>query len=123
MAKNSVKLVSRFPAVKEAGHEAVRHAVTIALNAGEAEAEKRLESIDNDRGYELPIDIGQQSIGFQSGKIYYDHFYGKWFEYGTARWSALPFMRPAHRKMRKVFITLMGAEFEGWVRRRASVRR
>lgn len=123
MAKPTMKLESRFPAVKDAAHDLVRHARDLALNAGEAEAEKRLERIDDTRGYELPIDVKQENIGFQSGRIFYEPFFGKWFEYGTVRIPAAPFMRPAHRRMRKVFVGVMGVEFEGWVKRRARVRR
>jgi len=122
-AKPRVKLESRFPAVKEAAHDAVRAARTLALNVGEAEAEKRLERIDDTRGYELPIDIGQENIGLQSGRIFYEPWWGRFFEYGTVRIPAAPFMRPAHTKMRKTFITVMGTNFEGWVRKRARVRR
>jgi hypothetical protein len=123
MARPRMKLESRFPAVKVAAHDAVRRSRDLALNAGEGEAEKRLERIDDDRGYELPIDVKQENIGFQSGRIYYEPFYGKWFEYGTVRIPAAPFMRPAHRKMRKVFKDTMADDFEGFVRRKARVRR
>lgn len=122
-AKSKMKLESRFPAAKEAAHDAVRHARDLALNAGELEAEKRLERIDDTRGYELPIDIGQENIGFQSGRIFYEPWWGKFFEYGTVRIPAAPFMRPAHRRMRKVFVTAMGGDFDGFVRRKARVRR
>lgn len=123
MARNRVRLESRFPAAVAASHALVRHARDLALNAGEAEAEKRLERVDDARGYDLPIDVGQQTTGFQSGKIFYEPWYGRFFEYGTVRIPAAPFMRPAHRKMRKVFIGEMGGSFEGWVKRRAFVRR
>jgi HK97 gp10 family phage protein len=122
-AKNRVKLESRFPAVKEAAHDAVRAARDLALNVGEGEAEKRLERIDDQRGYELPIDIEQEHTGFQSGRIFYSQWYGRFFEYGTVRIPAAPFMRPAHRKMRKTFLASMGEDFDGFVKRRASVRR
>lgn len=123
MARNKTKLVSRFPAVKEAAHDAVRHARDLALNAGELEAERRLEKIDDSRGYELPIDIEQQNLGHQSGKIVYDQWYGRFFEYGTVNIPASPFMRPANRKMRKVFKDEMAENFEGYVSRRAKVAR
>jgi HK97 gp10 family phage protein len=123
LAKNKVTLRSNFPAVKKAGHEVVAMARDLALNVGEGEAEKRLERIDDTRGYDLPIDIKQEKLGFQSGRIYYEPWYGRFFEYGTAHIPAASFMRPAHRKMRKVFIGAMGTHFEGWVRRRAGVRR
>jgi HK97 gp10 family phage protein len=123
VAKSRMRVESRFPAVKDAAHDLVRHARDLALNAGEGEAEKRLERIDDTRGYELPIDIHQDKIGFQSGRIFYEPFYGRWFEYGTVYIPAAPFMRPAHRKMRKTFVGEMGDNFEGWVKRRAGVRR
>jgi len=120
--KNKIVLESRFPAVKEAAHDLVRSARSAALNAGEHEAEKRLERIDDTRGYELPIDIGQENIGHQSGRIFYDPWYGRFFEYGTVRIPAAPFMRPANRKMRAVFLGMMGDELEGFIRRRAKIR-
>jgi HK97 gp10 family phage protein len=122
MAKNHMRIESRFPAVKAAAHEAVRHARDKALDAGEHEAERKLELVDNSRGYDLPIDVGQENIGFQSGRIFYEPWYGRFFEYGTVRIPASPFMRPAHRKMRKVFKDDMGDNFENFVRRRARVR-
>lgn len=118
---SKTKLISRFPAAKAAAHDVVRHARDLALNVGEGEAEKRLERIDDTRGYNLPIDIGQEKTGFQSGRIFYDPWYGRFFEYGTVNIQAAPFMRPAYRKMRKVFIAEMGANFEGWIKRRARV--
>lgn len=122
MAKSRMRLESRFPAVKDAAHDAVRHARDLALNVGEGEAEKRLERLDDSRGYELPIDVGQEKTGFQSGRIFYDPWYGRFFEYGTATIPAGPFMRPAHRKMRKAFLESMGDDFPGFIRRKARVR-
>lgn len=122
MARARTKLESKFPAVKAAAHDVVRHARDLALNVGEAEAEKRLERVDDTRGYELPINVEQENIGMQSGRIFYEPWYGRFFEYGTVRIPAAPFMRPAHRKMRKTFVSVMGGEFEGWVKRRARVR-
>lgn len=122
MARSRVKIESRFPAVKEAAHDLVRHSRDRALNAGEAEAEKRLERIDDTRGYELPINIEQETTGFQSGRIFYEPWYGRFFEFGTVHIPAASFMRPASRKMRKTFVDEMADEFPGWVRRRARVR-
>ena len=121
-AKTRLKIESRFPAVKEAAYEAVVHARDAALDEGEAEAEKRLERIDDTKGYELPINIEQRTIGHQSGLIEYNEWYGRFFEYGTVFINASPFMRPAHRKMRKRFIAELDDNFEGWVRRKARVR-
>jgi hypothetical protein len=124
LARPRTKLVSKFPEVKDSMRDAIRVASELALNTGEGEAEKRLERIDDTRGYELPIDIKQDrdSDGL-GGKIYYEPFYGRWFEYGTVRIPAASFMRPAHRKMRKTFLETMGPTFDGFVKRRARVRR
>lgn len=119
--KAKLKLVSRFPAAKEGAYDAVKNARRLALNAGEGEAEKRLERLDDTRGYELPIDVDQENIGHQSGRIFYDNWYGKFFEYGTTYIPASPFMRPASRKMRKVFLAEMGDKLEGFIGRRARV--
>jgi HK97 gp10 family phage protein len=123
MAKSKVKLVSNFPAVKKAGTEFVRKAVDDALEQGQQTANQRIERNDARRDYNLPADVNQERVGFQSGKITYDHWWGRFFEYGTVFIPAVPFMRPAHRVMRKTFIGMMGSEFEGWVKRRAGVRR
>jgi HK97 gp10 family phage protein len=123
MAKPKYRLESKIPQVKDSMHDAVRVAVDLALNTGEGEAEKRLERIDDTRGYELPIDIGQdKSAAGMTGRIFYEPWYGRFFEYGTARIQAGPFMRPANRKMRKQFLETMGPTFEGFVKRRARVR-
>jgi hypothetical protein len=123
LAKPRTKLVSKFPEVKDSMRDAIRTASTLALNVGEGEAEKRLERIDDTRGYELPIDVGQDrdSDGL-GGKIYYAPWYGRFFEYGTVRIPAASFMRPANRKMRKAFLATMPDTFEGFVKRRARVR-
>lgn len=123
MAKQKSTLRSSFPAAKRAKTQFVATAVDAALKAGEETANQKIERTDAARDYNLPADVDHERIGFQSGKIVYDHFYGRWFEYGTPHIQPMPFMRPAHRKMRKVFIGLMGTEFEGWVKRKAQVRR
>jgi HK97 gp10 family phage protein len=123
MARPRTKLVSKIPQVKDSMHDAVRVAVDLALNVGEGEAEKRLERIDDTRGYELPIDIGQdKTAGGMGGKIFYEPWYGRFFEFGTVRIPAASFMRPANRKMRKAFLASMPETFEGFVKRRARVR-
>jgi len=122
MAQSSIKLESNFPAAKKAAWETAQHARELALNMGEAEAEKRLERIDDTHGWELPIDVGQENIGHQSGRIFYEPWYGRFFEYGTTRIPASPFMRPAHRKMRKVYLAAMGGELQRFINRKARVR-
>lgn len=121
-AKARLRIESRFPAVKQAAYEAVRAARDNALNVGEGEAERRLERIDDTKGYDLPIDVGQETLGHQSGRIFYEPWYGRFFEYGTVFIDATPFMRPASRKMRKRFIDDMAGDFEGWVRRKTRMR-
>jgi hypothetical protein len=123
MAKTKVRLESNFPAAKRAAFDAVRHARDKALVDGEATANQKIERADARLDYNLPADVNKENIGFQSGKISYDHFYGRWFEYGTVFIKASPFMRPAHRKMRKTFLSFMGDDFEGWIKRRAEVRK
>jgi HK97 gp10 family phage protein len=123
MAKPKYRLESKIPQVKDSMHDAVRVAVELALNTGEGDAEKRLERIDDTRGYELPIDIGQdKSDAGMTGKIFYEPWYGRFFEFGTPTIPAASFMRPANRKMRKQFLGTMGPTFEGFVKRRARVR-
>ena len=117
-SRNRVVLESRFPAVKKGMHDAVQHARDRALDEGEAEAEKRLERANDARGYNLPMEIEQEKTGFQSGLIRYEPFYGKWFEYGTVYIAPAPFMRPAHRKMRRRFLDEMGDEAPKFIRRR-----
>lgn len=121
MASN-VRIVSRFPAATAAAHEVVRLARDQALLAGENEANDRISRNDMALGYDLPADVTKETIGFQSGKIVYEHFYGHFFENGTVHIPAIPFMRPASRKMRTVFKAVMGSQFEPWITRRASVR-
>lgn len=121
MAKKRLSLESNFPAAKRAGWEAVQAARKAALDAGEHTAETRLERIDDSRGYELPIDVQQENIGHQSGRIFYPQWYGRFFEYGTTYIHAQPFIRPAHRQMRKVFLAEMDG-LDRFISRRAKVR-
>ena len=118
MAVNKTKLVSRFPEVKRGSWDAARSAVKHALDVGEHEAERKLEAIDDTRGYNLPINIGQWMLGHQSGMIFYEPWWGRFFEYGTVRIPAASFMRPAHRKMRKAFLEDMHGDVEKFIRRR-----
>lgn len=121
-AKPKMRLVSKFPEVKRASREITQLAITQATLAGQNKADDRIASNDMKTGYNLPIDT-QKDVRPMQGRITYDHWWGRFFEYGTVYIPAVPFMRPANREMRKVFTTIMGKEFEGWVRRRAGVRR
>ena len=116
--RNRIHLESRFPAVKKGMHDAVQHARDRALDEGEAEAEKRLERANDSRGWNLPTEIEQEKTGHQSGLIRYGEFFGKWFEFGTVHIAPYPFMRPAHRKMRRRFLDEMGDEAPKFIRRR-----
>jgi HK97 gp10 family phage protein len=118
---SKITMKSNIRAVKKAAHGGVDEAIKKALDAGEAEAEKRLERVDDTKGYNLPIDISQEH-GPLNGKIEYAEWYGRFFEYGTVFIPASPFMRPAHRKMRSVFKSVMADDFEGYIRRHAGVR-
>ena len=126
-SKNRIHVESRFPAVKRAAYETVQLARELALDAGEEIAHRKVEQLNDSRGYNLPEDnIGQQKIGFQSGKVYIggsDEFWWRFFEYGTVRIIAHPMIRPASRAMRKVFLGTMGSQLDGFIRRKASVRR
>ena len=117
-SKNKVTLTSRFPAAKRGMWEAVSAARDKALNEGEAEAEKRLERANDAHGWNLPMDIEQEKTGHQSGLIRYPDWWGKFFEYGTVYIQPAPFMRPAHRKMRKVFRDELGEEAPKWIRKK-----
>jgi hypothetical protein len=119
------RVVSRFPAVKEAAYEAVQVARELALAAGEEVAIQKVQQLNDSRGYNLPEDnIGKEKIGFQSGKVYIgakDEFWWKFFEYGTRYIVAFPLIRPASRTMRKVFLAEMGGHLDRFVRARARV--
>jgi len=120
--KSRVVLTSNFAKVKRVADEFVEDAVGKALDEGEAEAEKRLERANNAFGWNLPMEIEQDRFGMD-GRISYPEFYGIFFEYGSVHLPAAPFMRPAHRRMRKRFVDEMQDDFEGWIRRKAGIRR
>jgi hypothetical protein len=122
MAKKSrMRLESKFPEVKRANRDAVKKAIQLAVNVGEGEAEKRLERIDDSRGYELPIDVKSEARD-DDGRILYEPFYGIFFEYGTPTIPAASFMRPGHRKMKKAFLDDLPGIVDGFIGRRARVR-
>lgn len=119
MAKHT-KLVSHFPQAKRAARDGFQKAIELGTNVMEGEAEKRLERIDDTRGYELPIDI-QQETSDQEGRIFYPHFYGRFFEYGTVYIPASPFMKGAHRKGKKAFLDEVHQKLDGYIQRRAGI--
>ena len=115
MAKSGMdtKLYSRFPAAKEAAYEMVQRSRELALAAGKETAIRKVQQLNDTRGYDLPEDkIDKEYIGFQSGRVFIgggDEFWWRFFEYGTVYWPAFPMIRPASRVMRKIFL----AEMEG----------
>lgn len=118
MAKSRVILRSNFRAVSAGAQDAMQDAIRKATDEMEDTAERAIERANNTRGWNLPEDI-QQETSADDGKISYDHFFGRWFEYGTVYIPPAPFMRPAHRKGRARLISELDDNFEGWIRRRA----
>jgi HK97 gp10 family phage protein len=114
-------MTSRFPEAKKGARD--------AFDARDQESAGRWgggsgETVGADRRHEglRPPDRHRPVAVKDSGQIEYDPWYGRFFEYGTVYIPASPFMRPAHRKMRKVFKDEMGANFEPWVRKRTGWR-
>src|SRR6266487_2890822 len=105
-SKNKIHIESRFPAAKEAAYETVRLARELALAAGKETAIRKVQALNDSRGYNLPEDeIDSEKIGFQSGRVFIggsDEFWWRFFEYGSANLAAFPMIRPASRVMRKV---------------------
>lgn len=120
-----VKIVSRFPAVKEAAYETVAYARDLALAAGKETAIRKVQQLNDQRGYNLPEDeIDSEKLGFQSGRVFIggaDEFWWKWFEYGNINIAAFPMIRPASRVMRKVFLAEMEGTLDKFISRRARV--
>jgi hypothetical protein len=111
---SKVIVQSRF---REAGvwatrktHDAVDH----ALDEGQKKADTGIEKINASQGYQLPASTEKEGTGYHSGLIKYPEFYGQFFEFGFYSVPPMPFMRPAHRVMRKVFKTDMGNLFRGF---------
>lgn len=123
---------SDFPAVKRAAWETVQEARELWLETGQETGEKKAADQAATRGYALQVGIDKERLGFQSARISAVTHTSKWgddpwilrfFEYGTVRIPAMPFMRPAARKANKTFVVHLGSQLEGKIRRRASVRR
>jgi HK97 gp10 family phage protein len=119
---NKVKIVSNFPAVKKAAYETVQHSRELALAAGKETAIRKVEQLNEQRGYNLPEDeIDKENIGFQSGRVFIgggDEFWWRFFEYGTAYIPAFPMIRPASRVMRKIFLAEMEGTLDRFIKAR-----
>ena len=126
MAKNRIHVESRFPAVKRAAYETVQLARMLALDAGEEVAHRKVEKLNDERGYNLPEDnIGQEKVGFQSGRVYIggdDEFYWRFFEYGTVHITAFPMIRPAGKAMNTVYQATIIGNLGKEIERRAKVK-
>jgi len=123
MAKPKMKLVSNFKAAEKAGHEAVAMAIHHAVDEGQETAAKRLDMQAGKRGYDLQGSDVEKEAWAKDGAIWVSPWWYRFFEYGTVHIQAMPFIRPGHRRMRKVFIAAMGVDFGKWVSRRAKLRR
>jgi hypothetical protein len=122
LVANKTKLVSRFPAAKEAAYETVRVARELALAAGKETAIRKVQALNDQRGYNLPEDeIDKENIGFQSGRVFVGPWFMRFFEYGTVYLPAFPMIRPASRVMRKVFLAEMEGTLQKFISRRARV--
>lgn len=119
--KPQVRIINnRFNHVRKQAITETAAAVRAAVAVGEAEAKNRLQRGESQRGYSLNTlydTIHQESDGTLRGKVVAgggDAWYGRLFEYGTVYITAIPFMRPASRKMRKTFMLEMGGLFKGF---------
>lgn len=132
MARKQMTIQSSFPAVKKAAWETVQIARERWLDVAEDTAQSRVEDQAATRGYELQVGIEGERIGFQSARIFAathssrwgnDPWFLRFFEYGAVHIAAMPFMRPAARKANREFVSVMGADLEGRIRRRTGRRR
>ena len=55
------------------------------------------------RDYNLDPGAVKSRVDMLDGGIGVDEFYWRWFEYGTVKLQAMPFIRPGYRAMRKTF--------------------
>ena len=121
--KNQIKLTSNFHAAKKAGNDAIEDLINKATDEMHDKAQLRLQQGAEKRGYDLdPGDIEKETFG-KDGKITFKQWWGRFFEYGTIYIQAVSFMRPGHRAGRKYIKDKAPDIFEGWFRRKASVRR
>lgn len=114
MAQNRVVLRSRFKEAIDWADDKTKDAVDKALDAGEREANIRIEKTNARRGYNLPADVTKHETGTKGGYIEHPRWEMRFFEFGTVFIDAAPFMRPGHRKLRSVFKDETGDLFKGW---------
>lgn len=112
---SKVIVVSRIPDAGRHASKRTREAVEKAVDAGETEANIRIERGNASRGWNIATTVEGEVFGSgKSGKIEWPEFYGRFFEYGFYSEPAMPVIRPGHRKMRKVFKEEMGSLFQGF---------
>ena len=123
--KTQVRIINnRFKHVTGQAIDGTRDAVNKAIDAGEAEAKSRLSRGESQRGYALNTlydSIKSEKTGTLQGRVKAggdEAWWGRFFEFGTVHIAPIPFMRPASRKMRKVFKDEMGDIFKGYSSRR-----
>jgi HK97 gp10 family phage protein len=118
---NKVKLQSNFLAARSAGRSAISELIEQGTEAIQETAQQRLEKAAGRRGYDLSADDITKEVSGMDGRIEYEPWYGRYFEFGTVTIQAMPFMRPGHRAGRKV---VKNAEpvFEKWFRKKARLR-
>ena len=114
MPPNRVVLESHFKQAIDVASDRFSDAIEKAIDAGEREANIRIERTDAQRGYNLPASVESHKLGEKSGYIEHPMWQMRFFEFGTVYIDAAPFMRPGHRKMRAVFKEEVGDLFKGW---------
>ena len=121
MAKNRVIVRSNFLVAAAAGRVAVRDAVGKAVDAGQKRADERARQQASSRGYNLhELEIEKEHQG-EKGRIWTDPWWARFFEYGTVHISAMPFIRPGSRQMRKVLKQELGENFHKFVAAKAGM--
>ncbi len=125
MARSKTKLTSKLPQAIAGMHDAFDDAVKEALIVGQEVAQSKLEKT----GYDVdPFAVWKKHFKRADGTleggmifVHSDKWYYKFFETGTVYIRATPFMRPAHRKMKATFLTLIGDKAEPAIRKRAKL--
>ena len=119
--KNKVIVRSNFLVAAAAGHQAVEDAVGKAVDAGQERANERLSKQSGQRGYNLDeAQVDKEHTG-ETGKIWSNPWWARFFEYGTVHISPLPFIRPGSRQMRKVMRDELGENFHKFVAAKAGM--
>ncbi len=104
---------SEIKEAKAYARDQLEDAIRKAVDAGEEEAHKRLRRHPGTDPEHIDAEIFSESGGLD-GKVVSPVWYSRFVEYGTVRTAAIPFMRPANRRMRRVFRQEVGEDlFKG----------